>query len=121
MKCNLRYVVLSSCLLFAAHLAGAANSAEADSSKSKYALSDPRNPDCPCHKYQAQADKEYARLLQKSGQGTKLQVNGKGLAKGEKPRRIRSRSWTRDKRRGQAKKVYKTKCFADRLSRCFHF
>ncbi|MFI5148302.1 MAG: hypothetical protein ACHQRM_01105 [Bacteroidia bacterium] len=27
-----------------------------------YALDDPRNPDCPCHKYQALADKEYALL-----------------------------------------------------------
>ena len=28
-----------------------------------YALDDPRNPDCPCHTYQALADKEY-KLLQ---------------------------------------------------------
>lgn len=28
----------------------------------KYPINDPRNPDCPCHKYQALADKEYALL-----------------------------------------------------------
>ncbi len=30
-----------------------------------YPLSDPRNPDCPCHKLQEQADKEYAKLQEK--------------------------------------------------------
>lgn len=27
----------------------------------EYALNDPRNPDCPCHKYQQQAEREYAQ------------------------------------------------------------
>lgn len=31
-----------------------------DSAK-KYDLNDPRNPDCPCHQYQKQADEEYER------------------------------------------------------------
>jgi hypothetical protein len=29
---------------------------------STYDINDPRNPDCPCHKYQKLADEEYARL-----------------------------------------------------------
>ncbi len=34
-----------------------------DSTKQKYASSDPRNPDCPCHKYQQQAENEYLQML----------------------------------------------------------
>jgi hypothetical protein len=30
--------------------------------KVQYALNDPRNPDCPCHKYQKMADDEYKKL-----------------------------------------------------------
>lgn len=29
--------------------------------KSQYDINDPRNPDCPCHKYQKQAEEEFAR------------------------------------------------------------
>lgn len=35
-----------------------------DSSKSKYDINDPRNPHCPCHKYQNQANEEYNKLQQ---------------------------------------------------------
>jgi hypothetical protein len=31
-----------------------------------YPLDDPRNPRCPCHEYQKQAEKEYARILEKN-------------------------------------------------------
>ena len=34
-----------------------------DSLKTKFDLNDPRNPDCPCHAWQKQADKEYKALL----------------------------------------------------------
>jgi len=30
-----------------------------DSTKTKYELNDPRNPNCPCHKYQKLADEEF--------------------------------------------------------------
>jgi hypothetical protein len=36
-----------------------------DSLKSKYDINDPRNPKCPCHKYQKLADEEYKQLLSK--------------------------------------------------------
>ncbi len=42
------------CLLFVA--AGAVAQTQ------QYALNDPRNPDCPCHKAQKQAEQEYAQL-----------------------------------------------------------
>ncbi|MGZ3885757.1 MAG: hypothetical protein ACXVPQ_10550 [Bacteroidia bacterium] len=38
------------------------NSPFTDSTKTKYALNDPRNPDCPCHKYQKLADDEFKKL-----------------------------------------------------------
>lgn len=31
--------------------------------QSSYPINDPRNPDCPCHKYQKLADEEYKKLL----------------------------------------------------------
>lgn len=34
-----------------------------DSLKSKYDINDPRNPNCPCHKYQKIADEEYDKWL----------------------------------------------------------
>lgn len=36
-----------------------------DSSKTKYDINDPRNPHCPCHKYQKLADDEYRKLKEK--------------------------------------------------------
>ncbi len=36
-----------------------------DSTKVQYQLNDPRNPDCPCHKYQKVAENEYAESLNK--------------------------------------------------------
>lgn len=45
----------------------------------KYDINDPRNPDCPCHKYQKIADREYENLLamnnkvsKNSGEQTRL-------------------------------------------------
>lgn len=36
-----------------------------DSLKSRFDMNDPRNPNCPCHKYQKLADEEYRKLLGK--------------------------------------------------------
>lgn len=109
-------------LLFAAHLLGAANRAETDSTKSKYDLNDPRNPQCPCHQYQAQADKEYAQWLH---------VNGKNEVKLQKESQFtynaRHRAWGKERHKGFAGhrpkngKIKKRKAFRDRLSKCFHF
>lgn len=40
-----------------------AESINKDSLKSKYDINDPRNPNCPCHKYQKIADEEYEKWL----------------------------------------------------------
>jgi len=42
---------------------GLTGQVQAQKNGSKYDLNDPRNPDCPCHKYQKIADEEYARQL----------------------------------------------------------
>ena len=42
-----------------------------DSLKNKYELNDPRNPNCPCHRYQKLADEEFAITLKQ----TQLQKN----------------------------------------------
>jgi hypothetical protein len=39
-----------------------------------YELNDPRNPDCPCHKLQKQAEEEYARQNMKAGNEEQEQV-----------------------------------------------
>lgn len=55
--------VLFLLLLF---FSGKANVLPPDSLKGEeYPINDPRNPNCPCHKYQEIADKEYAALLKK--------------------------------------------------------
>jgi kynurenine formamidase len=46
--------LLFSCSMFAQENNGA-----------QYDLNDPRNPNCPCHKYQQAADEEYQRELNK--------------------------------------------------------
>jgi hypothetical protein len=36
-----------------------------ESNGTEYDINDPRNPNCPCHKYQKAADEEYQRELNK--------------------------------------------------------
>jgi hypothetical protein len=50
--------------------------------QSEFPINDPRNPKCPCHKYQQQAEEEYKKLLAKnnsvnSDTGVKLQDDKK--------------------------------------------
>ena len=59
---------------------------QSDSLKTKYAINDPRNPDCPCRKYQKRADKEYRKLIAKE---KKKLLSGKNNQKENHPERIR--------------------------------
>ncbi len=52
-------------LLFAISNIYAGNICYEDSLKKSYDINDPRNPNCPCHKYQKMADDEYAKLMGK--------------------------------------------------------
>jgi hypothetical protein len=50
--------------------------------KERYDINDPRNPDCPCHKYQELADREYWRLQKAAtNKGSSNNFNGKFKAK----------------------------------------
>jgi len=122
MNTKLKYrTALCLLLLFGAHLLSATNGVEGDSTKSKYPITDPRNPNCPCHKYQAEADREYAKLHQKSEQGGAMEVKGDAFTGGKKLRKVRSYKWVFGSGRNHKAKLQKKKCFRDRLSRCFHF
>ncbi|MDP3556960.1 MAG: hypothetical protein Q8T03_06260 [Bacteroidota bacterium] len=55
-------VVFFILLCFQFSFANAFNIKE-DSLISKFPLNDPRNPHCPCHKYQKLADEEFKKLL----------------------------------------------------------
>jgi len=47
-----------------------------DSLKSNFAITDPRNPHCPCHKFQKMADDEFRKLLRKD-----TSTNSEGVIK----------------------------------------
>jgi hypothetical protein len=121
MKNALRYLSLCFLLLLGAHLLGAPGGAETDSTRGRYPLNDPRNPDCPCHKYQEQADREYAKLFATNQKTMKTQAEGQALVEHKTTRRIRARNWFRIANQSHKMKGAKRKCFRDRLSRCFHF
>lgn len=40
----------------------------------QYDINDPRNPNCPCHKYQKIADEEYKKLLTKANDNSVQQI-----------------------------------------------
>lgn len=41
----------------------------------QYDLNDPRNPDCPCHKYQKMADDEYEKLNKKNKNNQQQEIS----------------------------------------------
>jgi hypothetical protein len=41
----------------------------------KYDLNDPRNPDCPCHKLQKQAEDEYKQIQMENNTGNEFVLN----------------------------------------------
>jgi hypothetical protein len=56
---------------------------------SEYPITDPRNPKCPCHKYQKLADDEYAKLIRMGNKGNGEFI-GNANAREDKIRRKRS-------------------------------
>ncbi|MDP2385068.1 MAG: hypothetical protein Q8M29_01735 [Bacteroidota bacterium] len=51
------YILALSCISLFSYASGE------DSTKTKYDINDPRNPNCPCHKYQKIADEEYQKQI----------------------------------------------------------
>lgn len=54
-------------ILDASEVVSSIQSTDTDTNKVKYELNDPRNPDCPCHNAQKQADEEYRKLQEQNG------------------------------------------------------
>jgi hypothetical protein len=118
----MKHKLLGLLFLFAAHALCASGAAQGDTTRSKYPINDPRNPNCPCHKYQAEADKEYARMLKEQGAAeSESEASGSafGSSKGTKKVQVRNR-WFQSSRSKHAR-APKRKAQRDRLSRCFHF
>ena len=110
-----------------------------DSTKTKYELNDPRNPDCPCHAAQKQAEEEYKKLQQQQSQdGTNVvnsendpvnnnkddsgtgNVGTKHYSKSNKRLKHMTKCVKKIKRR-MGKKNNGTKKGKRRLANCFHF
>jgi hypothetical protein len=70
---RLKFVVLILCAGFKGFTIGE------DSLKGKYGINDPRNPKCPCHKYQKLADDEYKAILAQLNKNSKQIDNGEGI------------------------------------------
>lgn len=112
----------------------------------KYDLNDPRNPDCPCHAAQKQADEEYARLQQQNNPdnptdhnpadntvtntNSDVHSNSSSGSPGSGSQKHYSASnksmkkimkWTKRMQRKLGKKNNGTKKGKHRLANCFHF
>ena|ERR1035437_6206195 len=79
-----------------------------DSIKNKYDINDPRNPQCPCHIYQKQADEEYNKLQKKQGNLFAYSV-GNEIFSDNSVTKKHHISFTKFKRKHGAKKFYKIK------------
>ncbi len=68
------------------------------SQTSEYPITDPRNPHCPCHKYQKLADDEYARLLRAGNKGSG-EFLGKSNSREDKIHKTRIEKYRKQKHR----------------------
>jgi hypothetical protein len=122
MKIEIKYPALCFLLLFGVQLLCASNGVGTDSTKNKVSINDPRNPDCPCHKHQKEADKEYAQLLQKNDEHKlNAEATSNTFSNTKKIKPGYSFKLFFSTKRNRKNKVVKKKCFRDKLSRCFHF
>jgi hypothetical protein len=109
--------------------------APGDSTKQKYDINDPRNPDCPCHKYQKLAEDEYNKLQKKekkkpagvANDTEKKKDEDKGeVAKREAPEKSNADKKERDdeismNKKHHGKRFYKAKCaWSKKFSKRFH-
>jgi hypothetical protein len=88
--------------------------------KEQYDINDPRNPNCPCHKYQQLAEKEYQQLQNQNKQqpdrSTSYAGNSSGSAKRNKIKDLILKA----KREFQEVFCRKKKIKTDQ-STCFHW
>lgn len=71
---------------------------------SKYDINDPRNPNCPCHKYQKLADEEYARLTKTKNKGVGELASSETFRK-DKIRKSRIEKYRKQKHKIRDKKI----------------
>lgn len=74
------------------------------SQTSEYPITDPRNPHCPCHKYQKIADEEYKKLLRTGNKGNGEFV-GKANVRDDKIHRTRIEKYRKQKHKIRDKKI----------------
>lgn len=111
-----------------------------DSTKTKYELNDPRNPDCPCHAAQKLADEEYRKLQEQNAindvqdnadnqadvnkntdhSGTSSSIGTKHYSKSYRALKHMNKLMKKMKRQ-MGKKNNGTKKGKRRLVNCFHF
>lgn len=68
------------------------------SQSSKYDINDPRNPQCPCHKYQKLAEEEYKKMLRAGNKGVG-EFAGKTNLREDKIHKTRIEKYRKQKRR----------------------
>ena len=84
------------------------------SQTSKYDINDPRNPHCPCHKYQKLADEEYKKMMREGNKGVgefvgKANVREDKIHKARIEKYRKSKYKKRDKRLREPRWLYEFK------------
>lgn len=74
------------------------------SQTSKYDINDPRNPHCPCHKYQKLADEEYKKMLRAGNKGVGELV-GKDNIREDKVHKVRMEKYRKSKYKKRDKRI----------------
>ena len=70
---------------------------------SKYDINDPRNPNCPCHKYQKLADEEYKKMLRtRNGVG---ELASRTVSRKDKIHKSRIEKYRKQKHKIRDKKI----------------
>ena len=73
-------------------------------SQTTFDINDPRNPHCPCHKYQKLADEEYKKLLRAGNKGVGEFV-GKANSREDKIHKTRMDKYRKQKHRTRNKYI----------------
>ncbi len=86
-------------------------------SQTTFDINDPRNPHCPCHKYQKLADEEYKKLLRTGNKGNgefagKFNVREDKIHKARIEKYRKQKHKIRDKKIRASRWVYKFKHWA---------
>ena len=73
-------------------------------SQTTFDINDPRNPHCPCHKYQKLADEEYKKLMATKNKGVG-EFSGKSNFREDKIRKARIEKYRKQKHKIRDKKI----------------